>query len=285
MAIQISGTTVIDDSRNITNGNNANFGSGNVTVTGSSGDISVTGTITAANINLPLSVSSFSPADGATDVSRSTDIVITFNQNVSKGTGNITIRSGSASGTVIETFDVASSGLVTISGAVVTLNPSDFDYSTDVYVVVDAGAIKGVFTTNTIINTYNFTTPPLNLGDSFEGGNLICKANPVRWIAAPAAAEITSNWYSRSDANTCAQNVSGCSGWFVPSISQLQNPGSNCREYWETPKGNSFWSNTNCGYFYTIGRAWRINLSTGGAYCIASKTNSLNVRSFRCVTY
>jgi hypothetical protein len=269
MAIKINNTTVIDNSCNITNAT----------------DITASGTITAGAINLPVTGTTFSPADNATGVPVTTNqISITFNQIIEKGTGNITLRSGSASGTVIQTISVGS-GSVTVSGATLIIITNDFNYSTNVYVVIDAGAIVGAFQSNTIINTYNFTTVALNLGDSYGGGNLICKANPVRWITAPSAAEISTNWFNRNSANTCAQTISGCSGWFVPTITQLQNPGSVCRAYWQDPKGNSFWSNSDCGYFYTIGRAWRLNLSNGNAYCVASKTNSLSIRSFRCVTY
>ena len=36
-------------------------------------------------------------------------------------------------------------------------------------------------------------------------------------------------WYSRNDAVTCANSVSACGDWFIPTISQLQNPGFVCR--------------------------------------------------------
>ena len=100
MAIKVSGEVVIDDDRNV----NA-------------------GIVTASSINVPPQVLSFSPTDNASSVSQSTNIVITFSANVSKGSGNITLRDGSASGTVIETIAV-SSGNVTLSGGAVTINPS-----------------------------------------------------------------------------------------------------------------------------------------------------------------
>jgi hypothetical protein len=67
MAISNLGcTVVIDDSRNITNANNMCVGV--VTMTGSTGNIETPGTITAGGLDFPLSVVSFSPADGATGV-------------------------------------------------------------------------------------------------------------------------------------------------------------------------------------------------------------------------
>jgi hypothetical protein len=62
--------------------------------------------------------------------------------------------------------------------------------------------------------------------------SLICKASPLRWVVSPYSAEVSRTWYLRNDANTTAQSVSGCTGWFVPTLSQLQNPGYICRSFW-----------------------------------------------------
>ena len=135
MAIKVSGTTVIDDNRN------ANVG-----------------IATFTGINVPPVPITFSPAIGSTGISTSSNIIITFNQQVSKGTGNITLRSGSAGGTVLQTIAV-SSGTVTISGGVVTIDPpSDIGYILNIFVVVDAGAFLVGTSANALINTYSFTT-------------------------------------------------------------------------------------------------------------------------------
>tara|TARA_Y100000004_G_scaffold195105_1_gene261339 strand:- start:12366 stop:16946 length:4581 start_codon:yes stop_codon:yes gene_type:complete len=98
--------------------------------------------------------SSFSPADGATGVAVNSNIVITYDRNISIGTGNVTLRNGSASGTVIETI-THDGGLATVSGTDLTLNPaSDLPVLTDVYVVIDDGFISSAAE----LNTYNFTT-------------------------------------------------------------------------------------------------------------------------------
>ena len=63
MAIKVSGTTVIDNDRNI----NAGIG-------------------TFTSLDVPPTVSTFSPADGATGQTINTNIVLTFNVSVRKGT-------------------------------------------------------------------------------------------------------------------------------------------------------------------------------------------------------
>ena len=141
MAIQVSGTTVIDNDRN------ANAG-----------------VVTATSLDVNPVATTFSPTDGASDVALNSNIVITYNASVSKGSGNITLRDGSASGNVIETIDVTS-GSVSVSGGQVTINPSDFPTGKDIYVVVDAGCFTNALTflngSTALLNTYNFTTGPI----------------------------------------------------------------------------------------------------------------------------
>lgn len=124
---------------------------------------------------------------------------------------------------------------------------------------------------------------PSFLGCFCDGGYLICQSGGVRWIVAPASSQVVRSWYSRNNANTTAQQVSGCTGWFVPTIGQLQNPGYACRNFWDSYSCSGYWSSTD--YAYANARA--LNFATGGLIFAPSneKPNYFNVRSFRCVTY
>ena len=264
MAIQIGGTTVIDNSRNI----NAGIG-------------------TFTRLDVPPVPITFSPAIGATGVEFASNIVLTFNQLITKGTGNITLRSNSAGGTAFSTIAVGN-GAVTVSGGVVTINPpTDIGIGVTTFVVVDAGAFSGITTTskNALIDTYSFRTLVLNLGDSYEGGFLICMAAPVRWVISTRSAEVGRSWYCRNDANTIAQQVSGCTGWFVPTHPQLQNPGYCCRSFWGPSPCYSttqYWSSTQCCGEFADGNAADVSF---GPYNACSKPAAHCVRSFRCITY
>jgi len=260
MAFNVGNCIVIDNNRNV----NAGVG-------------------TFTDLNVPPKPSIFSPASGATETNTTLNIVITFNQRVVKGTGNITIRSGSASGTILETLSV-DSGRVTTSEAVVTIDPvNNLPFSTNVYVVVDAGAFINSFQNNSvIINTYNFTTrATAALGASFEGGFLICCSSPVFWIVAPSTSEVSRDWFSRDDANTTAQQVSGCTGWFVPTIGQLQNPGCVCRNFWDSFSATYYWSSTEVNG----PSANRVFFPGPTPTSTSLKPTVHCVRSFRCVTY
>jgi hypothetical protein len=121
------------------------------------------------------------------------------------------------------------------------------------------------------------------LGTSIEGGFLICKAGGIAWIVSPRSTEVSRSWYCRDDASTTAQSASGCTGWFIPTVSQLQNPGYLCRSFWgPSPcfSSTAHWSSTElnatraCNVFFNNG------VSTSG-----NKPNMYCVRAFRCVTY
>jgi hypothetical protein len=224
-------------------------------------------------------LSSASPSNGATGVSLGSNIVFTFNKNIRRGTGTITLRSGSASGTIIESFDAASSNRLTFSGSTLTIDPtSNLELNTNYYVVIPSGAVAGYAG----IDTYDFTTvnQPTTLGSSYEGGYAICISGGTVWVVAPNTSEVSRNWYSRDDANTTAQQVSGCTGWFVPTRGQLQNPGYTCRTYWDSFSSAIYWSSTESD----ATGACRVNFVSGLAASYY-KSTTFCVRAFRCVTY
>ena len=225
-------------------------------------------------------LSSVSPGIGSTNVVIYTNIVFTFNKNIRAGVGTITLRTVSAGGTITESYDVTSSARLTFSTSTLTIDPtSNLDLNTNYFVVVPNNAVAGYVG----INTYSFTAAGLSVGDSYEGGFLICKASPLRWVVSPRSAEVSRTWYFRNDANTTAQSVSGCTGWFVPTVSQLQNPGYICRSFWGPSPcftSASYWSSTQNGH----DDACRVCFTTG-AVNIFHKTGTSCVRAFRCVTY
>ena len=235
--------------------------------------------------SLGFAFSSINPANGATNIGVGTNVTLTFTSAPVRGTGTITLRSGSTSGSVIETFDAASSGQISISGNNWILDPtSNLGFSTSIHTIIPSTAIQNYVGLNTTgADTHSFTTVQPELGDSYEGGFLICKASPLRWVVSPRSAEVSRTWYLRNDANTTAQSVSGCTGWFVPTSSQLQNPGYCCRSFWgPSPCYSSatYWSSTE----FNALRACTVDFTNGTAPN-NHKTCTNCVRAFRCVTY
>ena len=177
---------------------------------------------------------------------------------------------------------------MSVSGTQATINPpSDLAYETDQYIVVDENSFFNsdgdADSGNAEINTYNFTTEAeLSPGDAFEGGYLICAASNNYWIVAPSGAEVSRRYNDRNESNTRAQQVSSCTGWFVPSSGQLAGlSGSTYITYWDSYCSEYYWSNTT----YGSNCAYAVYVPTAGSYPFFPRSEIKCIRSFRCVTY
>ena len=105
-------------------------------------------------------VSTFSPTDGATSVAVASNVVLTFSEAIARGTGSIVLRSGSATGTVVETFDAATSTRLSLSGSTLTIDPtSNLSGNTQYFVTFASGSIKDLAGNNYAgTTTYDFRT-------------------------------------------------------------------------------------------------------------------------------
>ena len=108
-----------------------------------------------------LTVSPYQGEQVAAGTPLSQDIIIGFNHAISAGNAdkNITLKTGSASGPTVQTFDVDSD--VTYSFSQARLNPtSPLDLEETYFVVADEGAVMkvGTATSSPLVNGYSFTT-------------------------------------------------------------------------------------------------------------------------------
>ena len=111
---------------------------------GNSTDISFDLQLSGASDVTPPIISSFSPADNATNVSNTSNLVLTFNENIQKGTGNILVKEG---GVITQTIDVTTAA-VTVSGNTATINPADFTFGAAVNIEIAADAFKDLANNN-----------------------------------------------------------------------------------------------------------------------------------------
>ena len=107
-------------------------------------------------------IQSLSPADNATGVSTSTNLVVTFDETIVTSTGNLYIRRASDD-QIIETFSVASSTVTASGTTALVLNPtSNLQESTSYYITIDATAIDddsgNSFAGIASASLWNFTT-------------------------------------------------------------------------------------------------------------------------------
>jgi hypothetical protein len=134
---------------------------------------------------------------------------------------------------------------------------------------------------------------------TFDGSRLICKAGGVGWFVAPSSTQVIGQWAGGQYNSTAVGNkccISEWSAletalenrsrpidstkWFVPSITQLNNPGFVCRTNWDSFAAAFYWSSTESN----ATDACTQTFSTGNVFTL-SKTYSGRVRAFRCVTY
>ena len=129
-------------------------------------------TVAAPDTTAP-TLSSITPADGATGVAVGANFVLTFNEAVKAGTGSFLVKSGT---TTVATIAVTDTSQVTFSGSTVTINPtSNLDYSKSYSVTVASGVIKDSAGNNwsgSGTNPYDFTTAPNTLNGSEENDTL-----------------------------------------------------------------------------------------------------------------
>ncbi|HUC83433.1 MAG TPA: choice-of-anchor J domain-containing protein, partial [Flavisolibacter sp.] len=128
----------------------------------------------------PPTIVSLLPANNNIGTPQNFTASITFNELISKGTGNINIYRASDNA-VVQTIDVATSA-VTVSGASVSFSVSNLSASTSYYITLDNGAIKDAsnnnfsgisgsgtwtFTTGAVLYSFQFTNCTSALSDGF----------------------------------------------------------------------------------------------------------------------
>lgn len=114
---------------------------------------------TTADTTAPV-VNVYSPTDGATNVSVSSNLLMSFDEDLQLGTGNVNLYT--SVGGLVETMNVQGAR-ISLSSNIVTIDPtSDLSYSQGYYILIDSGGFQdttGNDYTGISVNTdWNFTT-------------------------------------------------------------------------------------------------------------------------------
>ena len=124
----------------------------------------------------PPQLLSTSPLDGTTDVAVGTNIVLTFDEAVKAGTGNIEFRNA-VNGNIEKAIAVTDASQVSFSGSQLTIDPSsDFVEGVNYYVVMGAGVVADLadnpFAGIASPTVLNFSTPLLDLNGTSDDDTL-----------------------------------------------------------------------------------------------------------------
>ncbi|MFZ6774723.1 DUF4214 domain-containing protein [Undibacterium sp. SXout7W] len=111
----------------------------------------------------PPVISSTNPVSSATGIAVGANIVVTFNEAITKGSGTITLST--TDGTPVATYDVASSSNLSINGSTLTIDPTnDLNPGTSYKLTIAAGSIKDI-AGNSFAGSSNYTFTTTNISN------------------------------------------------------------------------------------------------------------------------
>ncbi len=184
----------------------------------------------------PPTISTLSPANGATGMAPAFIATITFSEAVQKGTGNIVLKKTSDN-SIITTIDVTTSA-VTVSGSNVTFLLQGLEFSTGYYIEISSGAFKDnannnfagitgnstwAFTvaakpTGTVGTTVDFATCSGTLNSGFTQYSV---TGPQVWGCTTFGTDAT---HTPTGSAAYGQQINGFSGTNIPNEDWLISP-------------------------------------------------------------
>lgn len=137
-------------------------------------------------------VTKFTPADNSKKVTLTANITLTFSESIQRGSGNLVLKK--ADGTVIETFDAATSQRLKISGSSLKIDPTQkLENGTRYYLTFDAGVVTDKVGNAVKGNTsYDFTTlrervaPKVTSFFPADGASNISTTQPIQIVFSEA---------------------------------------------------------------------------------------------------
>ncbi|MDB6037760.1 MAG: hypothetical protein JWM99_1601, partial [Verrucomicrobiales bacterium] len=208
------------------------------------------------------------PVDDATGVAVGTDIVLTFSENMSRGTGSITLDA--VTGTDV-TIDVSDTGLVSISGNTVTINPGvTLAYGIGYDVLIPAAAFVdaagNTFAGISSAGTLNFRTTSLPVVGNLNGDS-------VAWAGAAGSVILDNAGNATISDSILDALYSGRGDWSgstltVQRINGSGSPDGSSKDLFTFDAGASFHIDTGADPYngYPVGDIQLGQNSTGALY-------------------
>ncbi len=216
------------------------------------------------------SLNSSIPANGATNVLESSNIILNFSENVDIESGKkITIKKTSDD-TIIEVIDVSSSQVTGSASAQITINPtSDFDENIEYTIVVDSAAFNDASSNSSAGITFSFTT-----GDT--GNPTLSSSNPSdNAIDVSRDANIVLNFNEIVDVesgNITIYTTTGNTVFEVIDVTSANVTGTGTNQIIINPSSR-FEASTE---YYILIDATAFDDNTGNSYAGISSTTALS---------
>ena len=241
----------------------------------------------AADTTAPI-VTTFTPADNSTALVVDGDITVLFDENIQKGTGDIVLKKY-ADESEIERFDIATSTQITISGATLTINPTNnLEYDTKYYIEIDATAIDDTATAvNSFIgisgkDSWDFTTYDKLSLTNLEVANIAYTESDsataitsLLEVVNPSTADITGATVTISSGFVSSEDVlgfttqNGITGSFNSSTGVLTLTGTTTIANYQTALRTITYDNTNDSNPSTTNRVLDIVVTDSVATSVA----------------
>lgn len=216
-------------------------------------------------------------------------ICVVYNQQISLGTsGILSLRKGSKTGEVIESFAVNSNKLLVNVTELIVQPSNPLPYETDVYVTVSGGFVVSSMNGSGFTGLEEDGAEEFCFGTEYpygkplEGGIVVAKDDNggYYWVAAPQNTEINGSWNEISNIITRVSNETGTSDWILPTKSIIQNQLFTNKQYWIDPNqvNDTYWTNNEID----LNHAYYINNSIPYS---DNKNNFHKIRLFKKVLY
>ena len=122
-----------------------NNSSASLTLNNENIDSAISAATSQVGVIHPPTITNFSPLDGAT-VPVDSDLHFTFTDAIQRGIGLIEIHRDSATGPIVESYDPLHNGNLSLSGNVLTVNPTNnLDHNSHYYVTFAQSSIDNLF--------------------------------------------------------------------------------------------------------------------------------------------
>lgn len=187
-----------------------------------------------------------------TNTSVNHPICVVYNQEIKFGnSGTLSLRKGSRTGEIIESFDIGSDRLLLNVTELIVYPLNPLPYETEIHVTVSDGFVVSTMNGSGFSGLeengseeFYFATQNA-LGNPLDGGTVVAKdEGGYYWVAAPENTEINGSWNEIFNIIARVSEETSTTGWHLPSLFEMQNSLYANKQYWATEGSNLYWTTT-----------------------------------------